>query len=159
MFDGTGNQAITGTFASQTFYNIKVDKVSGTLSVGGSTTALTVNDMTVAGGNFTAPATFNIDGNVTLSGGAFTAGANIYVKGNWTNNGAVFAPGSGIVIFDGDNQSIGGTSTPLLFKNLVINSTVNSTLNDNATLSGYLHVNDASSFFIAPGKTLTVGGQ
>src|SRR3989338_5397986 len=46
-FNGTGAQAINGTASSQAFYNIIIAKTAGqTLSVSGSTTTLTVQDLT-----------------------------------------------------------------------------------------------------------------
>jgi len=82
-----------------------------TLSVSGSTTTLTVNNFTETTGNFTAPATLNINGTATLTAGTFTAGANVNVSGNWTNNGGTFTAGTGSVSFSGGSaQAIGGTT-------------------------------------------------
>src|SRR5208283_2050286 len=59
-FNGTGAQAINGSSSSQTFYNVIVNMTAGqTLSVSGSTTILTVQNLTETTGNFTAPATLN----------------------------------------------------------------------------------------------------
>ena len=69
-------QAINGTAASQTFNNLVINN-TGTVSTGGSTTTLTVNDFTETAGSFTAPATFNINGNFLYTSGTFTPGANI----------------------------------------------------------------------------------
>jgi hypothetical protein len=121
-FNGGGAQAVNGTAASQTFNNFTVNKAAGTLSTGGSTVALTTNDLTLTLGGFTAPATLNVNGNVLLTAGTFTAGTTINAAGNWTNNGATFTPGAGTVVLNGNNntQTLGGTNT---FGNLTSNHT------------------------------------
>src|ERR1051326_6974439 len=126
-FNGTGAQSIQGTAASQTFFNVTVAKTAGqTLSVGGSTTALTVNNWTETTGNFSAPATLTVNGNVTLTAGTFTAGATINAAGNWTNNGGTFTPGTGAVTFNGTGaQSINGTAASQTFNNLTVNKASN----------------------------------
>ncbi|MEN6473902.1 MAG: hypothetical protein ABFD81_07815 [Syntrophaceae bacterium] len=138
-FDGTGGQSINGTAASQTFYNVVLSKTAGqTLSVGGSTTSLTLNNLTLATGNFTAPDTLTIGGGATLTAGTFTAGANINIAGDWTNNGATFTPGSGTVTFGGSStQTLGGTSTTT-FNNLTLNNAGGLTLGINSTVNGTL---------------------
>ena len=101
-FNGTADQIINGTAASQTFYNIVVNKSSGTtLTVGGSTTALTVQDFTETSGNFTAPATFTINGNLLVSGGTFTSTPTTI------NGGATRA----IQVNNGGTLKLIGTST------------------------------------------------
>ena len=129
-FNGTGDQAINGTAASQTFYNFIIAKNAGTtLSVGGNTVTLTVSAFTETSGNFTAPPTLNLYGNVTLTAGTFTAGANINVyagdNGSWTNNGGTFIPGSGTVTFISsggmDPFYIEGTASAQTFNNITIN--------------------------------------
>jgi hypothetical protein len=121
-FNGGGAQAINGTAASQTFNNFIVNKSGGILSTGGSTVALTTNDLTLTLGTFTAPATLNVNGNVLLTAGTLTAGTTINASGNWTNNGATFTPGAGTVLLNGNNntQTLGGTNT---FGNLTSNHT------------------------------------
>ncbi len=103
-FNGSAAQAINGSAASQTFNNMTVNKSGGTLAVGGSTTALTLNS-------------------ATLTAGTFDAGtaATINVAKDWSNN-ATFTPGSGTVIFNGNNntQTLSGAST---FNNLTVNHT------------------------------------
>ncbi|MCX5696947.1 MAG: hypothetical protein NTU54_03075, partial [Candidatus Omnitrophica bacterium] len=112
-FNGAGAQAINGTSNSQTFNNLIIQKAAGTtLSVGGSTTSLTVNNLTETTGNFIAPATLNINGNLTITGGTFTAGANTNIKGGWSKAiAATFTPNSGTVTFTGTGASaISGSS-------------------------------------------------
>ncbi len=76
-----GAQAITGSVASKTFYNVIVNKTAGQLlNTAGGTTSLTVNDLTETQGNFTAPATLTINGNFLHTAGTFIAGANIFIK-------------------------------------------------------------------------------
>src|SRR6185436_7112000 len=71
VFNGSSAQAINGTSASQTFYNVTLAKTAGTLSIGGLTTSLTLQNLTGTTGNFTAPATLNSNGNLLLSTGTF----------------------------------------------------------------------------------------
>jgi CSLREA domain-containing protein len=124
-FDGnTVNQTINGSAASQTFNNFTVNKVGANpLSTGGSTVTIHTTDLTITLGNFTAPATLDINGNTTLTAGNLTAGASITAAGNWTNNGGTFTPGSGTVSFDGNtvNQTINGTAASQTFNNFTVN--------------------------------------
>lgn len=147
----TGSSAaINGTAASQTFNHIIVNKTAGqTLSVSGSTTTLTVNNLTETQGNFTAPATLNINGALTLTAGTFTAGTNTNIAGDWTNNAAAanFAPGSGTVTFTSTSgaQAINGSAATQTFNSITLNksgqtlsvggSTTTLTLNGNFTLT------------------------
>jgi hypothetical protein len=133
-FNGTGAQLINGTSATQTFNNVIIAKTAGTtLSIGGSTTTITTNNLTQTSGNFNAPATLNITGSaaasLTLTAGTLTAGNNISINGNWTNNGGTFAPGTGTVNFTGTGaQVINGTAASQTFNNVVIAKTAGTTL-------------------------------
>jgi len=86
VFDGTLDQSINGTATTQTFYDLEVDKSGGSLSVGGSTTTLSVENYTNTLGNFTGPATLNVNGDVILTAGQFTNGATTNMVGIWTCN-------------------------------------------------------------------------
>jgi flagellar assembly factor FliW len=135
-FTGTGAQAINGTSTSQTFNHVVIAKTAGTtLSVGGSTATLTTNNLTETTGNFTAPATLNINAGtastLTLSAGTFTAGSAINITGDWTKaSGATFIPGgSGTVTFTGTGaQAINGTSSSQTFNHLTIAKSAGTTL-------------------------------
>ncbi len=122
----TGNsKAINGTSATQTFYALTDNKTAGqTLSVSGSTTTLSTTNFTETTGNFTAPATFNISGNLILTAGTFTAGANTNVGGSWTKNGGTFTNSSGIVTFNGSasGKTINPGASSGDFYNLIFNS-------------------------------------
>ena len=102
-----------------------VTKTAQTLSVGGGTTGLTVNNFTETSGNFTAPAVLDINGNLTLTAGTFTApgGSGTFtVAGNWVNNGGTFAHNYGAVTFDGAGaQAINGTAASQAFCDLIVN--------------------------------------
>ncbi|MCX6269396.1 MAG: T9SS type A sorting domain-containing protein, partial [Bacteroidetes bacterium] len=143
FFNNTSSaQAINGTAASQTFNNIHLDKGSAALSIGGSTTALTVNDLTESSGNFTAPAALTVNGNAIISSGTFTAGTNTSLKGNWSNNGGTFNDNGGTVTFEGSStQVINGTNT---FHNLTIYKTSSGkgvTANAGQTVNNILYLN------------------
>ncbi len=154
----TGNNSvIDGTTATRVFYNIIVDKTAGqTLSTGGSVTALTVNDFTQTSGNFTAPTTFTINGNVLLSAGTFTTGA-VTVAGNWTNNGGSVTGTS--VIFSGLTKTISGTVSTTFPDITITTGTI--TLNTSASCTGFTLANNnvVNSFTLNSGITLTVNGS
>src|SRR5260221_35977 len=70
-FNGGGPQTLGGTAASQTFNNFTVNKGGGTLTGGGSTTALTISgNLTLTAGTFAAgtATTINLAGNLTPAG-------------------------------------------------------------------------------------------
>jgi hypothetical protein len=127
-FNGTGAQAINGTAASQTFNKLTINKSSNTLSIGGSTTALTANS------------------DITLAAGAFDKGTatTINAGGNWTNNGGSFTYGTGTVNFNGSGaQAINGTAITQTFYKLTVNK-----LTDTLSISG-------STATVAVNNTLT----
>ena len=151
------SSSINGSATSEIFYNVIINKTAGqTLTVGGSTTALTVNDFTQTTGNFTAPATFSINGNVLLSAGTFTTGT-VTVAGNWTNNGGTVSGTS--VIFSGTAKTIGGTMATTFPDFTVTTGTV--TLNTSSSCTGFNLANNnvATSFTLSTGVTLTVNGN
>ncbi|MDP3469427.1 MAG: cadherin domain-containing protein [Daejeonella sp.] len=124
-FNGGGAQTINGTSTSQTFYDLIVNKSGGSLlNTGGSTTTLTVNDLTITLGDFTAPAAFTINGNALLTAGNLTSGTNLTSRGDWTNNGGSFAPGTNTLNFTGTGaQLINGTVLSQTFYNVIVNKT------------------------------------
>jgi len=129
-FNGGAAQNLNGTAATQTFNNFAVNKGGGTLTVGGSTTTLNVNG-------------------VTLTAGTFAAGtaANINPSGDWTNNGGVFTPGAGTVNFNNTSaaQALNGSNASQTFNNIAVAKTAQTlsgagslttlTLNGNLTLT------------------------
>jgi hypothetical protein len=165
IFNGSAAQAINGTAANQTFYNLIVNKTSQTVSAGGSTVSLTVNNFTETSGNFTAPAALTINGNATLTTGIFTAGTTTSLLGNLTNNGATFTDVSGTVTFEGSvTQTIGGTVSNT-FNNLTIykaSTGIGVTAMVNQTVNGILNLNSPNHSDLAGAldmgvNTLTMG--
>ena len=160
-FTGTFAQAINGTATSETFNTFIVNKSAGALTVGGGTTSITTNDLTMTLGSFTGPATLDINGNTLLSAGTLTAGANITAAGNWTNNGGTFTPGTGLLTFDGGlAQSINGTAASQTFNNVAINKGGASTLNTGGSTVSLI-INDLTmtlGTFTAP-ATLDINGN
>lgn len=130
-FNGTGAQQINGTQAAQTFYNVIVAKTAGTtLSVGGSTTTLTTNNLTINSGTLSSPATLNINSTdnavLTLAAAGNMDGnaSSISITGNWVNNGGIFNAGTSTVNFTGlTARQINGSAVAQTFNNIVINKT------------------------------------
>jgi len=136
----TGNDAIiNGTNATQNFNNIIISKTAGqTLSLGGSTTTLTVGGtFTETSGNFAAPATMSVGGDLTLTSGTFSVGSNLIVSGNWVNDGVTFNPGTGTVTMSGVTKTIGGTASTA-FSNLTIGNAARIVLANNQAVNGEL---------------------
>ena len=143
VFNNTsGAQAINGTISSQTFNGITVNKPGLALTVGGSTTNLSLNGaFTLTSGIFTAPvnmtagsvtnngtltagnSSFTVNGTVILNGGTFAlTGVGISVAGDWTNNGGTFTPNGYAVTFNGTgDQNINGTANVQNFYILTVN--------------------------------------
>ena len=147
--NGAGAQNINGTAVSENFNHFIVNKGGGTLTVGGSTTALT------------------IDGDVTLTAGAFAAGTATTIgmtTGNWTNNGATFTPGSSVVSFTRTTagQNINGSAATQTFNGITVaksaqtlavgGSTTTLTLNGNLLLT-------SGTFDKGTATALNVGGD
>lgn len=167
-FNGSGAQQINGTPAAQTFYDVVVAKTAGTtLSVGGSTTTLNTNNITMTTGNFNPPASLNLNavaggGNLTLNGGILTAGANIGIRGSWTNNGGSFVPNGGLVTFNnGSAQNINGTAVSQTFYNLEINKSASAVTigGSTSTLTTNNFTQTAFGLNAAAVATMTVGGN
>ncbi|MBI4645548.1 MAG: hypothetical protein HY738_02875 [Bacteroidia bacterium] len=170
FFTGTGAQQITGTAASETFYNVTLSKTAATLlNTGGSIATVTVNNLTQTTGNFTAPATLDINGNYSLAASqTFTAGANIYVGGNWTwTNTGIFTPGTGTVTFDGSGaQQINGTQVTQTFYNFTVAKTAGTALTvggSTTTLNSQTYTNTSGNYtapatFIVTANVLLTAG-
>ena len=163
-FNGALSQQINGTAAAQTFYNLTVNLTAGqTLSTGGSTVALTTNNLTQTRGNFTAPATLNINTTatslLTLTAGTLTAGTTINITGNWTNNGGTFTPGAGMVNFVGTAaQAINGTAAAQTFNDVNVNLSAGFSLTGTTATITVNNLTLTTGTFIGP-TTLNVNGN
>lgn len=147
-FDGTGAQAINGSASGTSFYNVTVNKSSGTLSLGGSLSSVNLyNNMTLTTG--------------TLSAGSVGINMN---AGNWTNNGATFTPGTGTVAFTSTTgaQAINGTAATQSFNNLTINKAGQTLSAGGSTttlnMSGNVSI-EAGTFDIGTATAINVGGN
>lgn len=158
-FDGGAAQTIGGTATSQTFNHLTVNK-GNTLSVGGSTATLTVNNLTQTLGNFTPPATLNINGDFVHAAGTFTAGTSVNAGGDWLRNGGTFIPGTGTVTFNSTtrDQTLDGSLASQNFNNLTVNKTGrNMTVNTvTLDLSGSVTLIDGA---FTAGPVMTVAGN
>ncbi|MBL7850909.1 MAG: hypothetical protein JNN04_08410, partial [Cyclobacteriaceae bacterium] len=146
-FNGAGAQQINGTSATQTFNNLVVNKAGGALSVGGSTTTLSVANLTQTLGDFAGPATLNVSNALLLSAGTFTAGTTTNLSGNLTNNGATMVPGTGTTNFIGGVQTIGGSS-PVSLHHVTTSGTAAASTAVTTSLSGNLTVGNGTSFSV-----------
>jgi hypothetical protein len=157
-FNGASAEIINGTAAAQTFNNVVVNLSGGFgLTVAGATTTLNTNNLTLTAGNFTAPATLNINGSstatLTLNAGTFTAGTTVNITGNWTNNGGAFTPGANTVKFVGTaSQQINGTAAAQIFNNVVVNLTAGQTLSTGGSTATLTTANltETTGNFTAP---------
>jgi hypothetical protein len=138
-FNGSVAQAINGTALSQTFNNVTVNKSALALSTGGSTTSVSMNNLTMTLGTFTAPANLDINGNTVLNGGTLTSGTSITAAGNWTKNAGAFTAGAGTVAFDGAAaQAIGGTTVTTFNGLTIANAGAGVSLTQSETVNGTL---------------------
>ena len=99
-FSGAGAQVIGGSVASQSFDVIIVNKAGGAVSTAGSISTINAGDFTQTLGDFNAPGTLTLSGNLNLTAGTFTAGASTNIAGNFTSTGT-FNNNGGIVTFNG----------------------------------------------------------
>jgi hypothetical protein len=142
-FNGAGPQEINGTALTQTFNNLVVNKSGGALSIGGSTTTVTLN------------------GSFTLSAGTFNAPANLNIAGaNFANSGGTFVPGSGTVTFTGGaTQQINGSPVAQSFNNLVVNKSGGTlTVGGSTTTLNIVNLTRTAGTFTAP-TTVNVSGN
>lgn len=162
-------QQINGTAAAQTFNNVTLTNTGRILSAGGSTVTLNVNNLTSSGsGSLTAPATFNIAGNVLWNGtGTWIMGTNTFLAGNITYNaGGTLTPGANTFTFNGSTaQTLNGTGVYPAFNNLTMLNTVHNglglTLNNPISITTKLtltdgHINNSSANVITMPSTATV---
>jgi fibronectin-binding autotransporter adhesin len=148
----TGGTANTIYIAgSNVFSNLTINKTGGSITADGiySVTGL----LDVQAGTYTSSTSYN---NVQIENNAIfrsSPGGNIYVSGNWTNYGS-FDPNNGSVTLNGNNQSIGGTSTTS-FLNLVVDGTGSKTLGIATSVSGSLTL--INGIIVLGPYNLTVG--
>ena len=154
-FDGSSSQHIRGSNAV-TFNNLIVNNSLST-SVIDSSLPFTVNGTTTVTRGVLKPAdgsvfigAVTIGTNGTLDGSAATTGG-VNFGGDFTNNGA-FTAGNGLVTFNGTtDQSIGGSTSPTTFNNLVIN-------NPGHTVTGNVRT-DAANLAVTSGAFAPADGS
>jgi hypothetical protein len=137
-FNGSTNQTQPIISGFLHFYNINIDKASGTMT--SEYTWVVDNNFNLSNGSF-FPAGNSAFKNITIGGGGtLTAqSGNISVSGNWTNNGGTFTPGAGTIVFNGAvAQTIGG-SNATMFNNLTDSNSAGVSLNGvDAVIGGTL---------------------
>lgn len=140
VYDGTGAQTVT--LASAITYNtIKIDKPSGTATLGAAITAANSTNITLQQG--------------TLAAGGF----NMNVDGTWTNNGGTFSGGATTVTFSGTVATIAGTaSTDFPAVSIAASAVVAMNNSNTATSLAFVATGAAQSLTHASGTTFTVSG-
>jgi hypothetical protein len=145
-FDGSGAQEIKGA-AQTTFYDLDVNKASGTLT---GTTPLTVtHNLTVSAGAFAPTSASDFNDIYIASTAALTApSGTLTASGNFTNNGT-FTAGSGTLTFDGASAQVIGGAHASSFNNLTINNSATGTVSFSAltpapTVTGLLNLLDGT---------------
>ena len=129
VFNGSGAQNIGGT-APTTFNNLVINNSSSSTPpavVTTTTPPVVGGTLTIQDGILTPSSGIDLNNVVIQSGGTLepVAGSTINVGGDFTNNGT-YTPNSGTVVFDGTApQNVGGTTSPLVFYNMTINTTAN----------------------------------
>jgi len=148
-FVGTSAQAINGTSASQTFNNISLGLTAGqALSVAGSTTTLTVNNLSMTTGNFTAgtAATVNINGDLSIASGTYTPGANTNIGGNFSNSGTYTAASSKMLSFVGASSAVVSGSGTFTIFDLTFNKATKNTVVDLQSASFITGINTGNVY-------------
>jgi len=172
-FTGSGTQLINGTSSTQNFQNIVINKPAGqaVTTSGGNVTTINASTFRQTSGDFAAPVTFSVSGNMILTAGTYTAGANTFIGGDFTRNAATssFTAGSGTVTFNGISQSILGSgaatqATYTTFNNVVTNGAANVVSDYDLNIAGNLSIGTGSTFSVTGydlnvSGTTTVGGS
>lgn len=145
-FDGTGDQSLNsgGTTSSKTFYNVDINKSSGTL---------------------TLKANLKIDNNLDITQGTFDVSSSNYditLANNWTNSGT-FVPRSGTVYVNGSSTfTTGGNGSGKKFYNLTTlgATSATATLAGNIDIDNTLNIETASTFDVsASNYQVNIGGN
>jgi len=166
-YNGTGAQIV----APLTYYNLTINKASGTASANATTSV--GGNLTITSGGIDLNANTTVSGNISVAAAGLLYGDAITLTagGNWSNSGS-FLPGTGTVIFNGaGSQSISSSTFNAFIVNKVSgtatltgNITINNTLDIQAgtfDLSTYTANRSATGgqLSIASGATLLAGGS
>ena len=152
-FNGIGAQQIDGTSPTQNFQDFFINKPAGqTLSTTVNITTINITTFTQTSGDFLAPSTLSVSGDMTLTAGTYTAGSTTTLGGNFSRAGltATFIAGTGTVTFNGTSQAIGGSTSPISFYNVTTSGSTNLTFD--------YHLNIGGNLTIGNGTTLILGG-
>ncbi|MEQ6121120.1 T9SS type A sorting domain-containing protein [Reichenbachiella sp. MALMAid0571] len=113
--NGTDDQQVGGV----TFYNLDIDKASGTALINASTTVN--NDLNIStGGQTDVNSTLTVAGNIDIGTSTtlnFPGSTTLNISGNWIQSGT-FIPGSGTVVFNGTGSQ---TTVATTYNNITIN--------------------------------------
>ncbi|MBM4165881.1 MAG: hypothetical protein FJ218_03015 [Ignavibacteria bacterium] len=158
-FISSGNAVLKGAtnqqISSGNFYNLEIDKPSGTVLQNGN--IFIENDFVLYSGKFTTQGNnLNIGGSFTLHDDSlFANNSTIRVGGDWNRSGA-FIQGTSTIAFNGTQTQNILDST--MFHHLVVNGTNNNILaKENITVDGNFTV--ASGNFNDDGNIVSLKGN
>ena len=148
-FSATGAATPTYTMGTGAF------TIGGPLLIGNAT-----GSAIVLTANTNDPAIL-AEGDVSVLSGATLVASdigNFTARRNWTNQGTMTASG-GTIVFDATTTGFSINPGNSSFANVIASSTAGGwTITDHATTTGNFTLGAATSFTLAPGKTLAVGG-
>lgn len=136
-FDGTGAQTID--IGNTEFYNVIIDKASGTASISTST--------------------LDIDNDLTITSGTLNANnQDIEIDGDWLNNGGTFTPQTQTVNFIGtSDQQIKSNGSP--FWHIIMNKDGSLTLTDDIDINGHLTLTQGVFDVTSGNRSIHVAGD
>lgn len=183
-FTGTNNQTLqlTNGTGTENFYNLTINKASGTVDFGSNITGISVdNDLIVtsgtldmgsdpltvtgntstgASGVLNSSTTMDLEGNLT-NAGTMAVASTINLNGDFSNTGTYTATGN-TLIFDNAStaQSINGNATS--YNNITVAKAtgVDLTLNAATTIDGTLALQNEGNVVLASGNlTISTTGS
>ncbi len=156
-FTFTGTKSLNlGTGSVTMSNNCQVNVNANTLTIGGTITGSgSAYNLTLPGpGNFSLGANNVSVNNLTVNSGTFTApSATLKIAGNFINSG-IFTNNNGTVNYNGSVQQIAG----VVYNNLIMSGTGGNVLQANTSVAGTLSLNMSSGTLLLGNYNLTLTG-